>query len=97
MEHENDNKELNFVDVTIRNNLIHSYNFSVYHKLAITNVQIKLPPNISPNIVMGVFKRFLSCGLHICSAKCLVKEIKFLINLFTKNGHSITALEKVSK
>ena len=41
IEYENDCKELNFLDVTIRNNLNHSYDFAVYHKLAITNIQIK--------------------------------------------------------
>ena len=46
---------------------------------------------------MGVFKGFLSCALHICSEKYLTQEIKFLINLFTENGHIITALEKVTK
>ena len=29
-EYENDNKELKFFDVTIRNNLNHSYDFAVY-------------------------------------------------------------------
>ena len=46
---------------------------------------------------MGVFKGFLSRTLHICSEKYLAQEIKFLINLFAENGHSITVLEKVTK
>ena len=41
IEYENDNKELNFLDVTIRNNLNRFYDFAVYRKPAITNIQIK--------------------------------------------------------
>ena len=60
IEYENDHKELNFLDVTIRNNLNQSYDFAVYRKPAITNVQIKPHSNIFPNIAMGVLKGFLS-------------------------------------
>ena len=95
--YENDHKELNVLDVTIRNNLKHSYDFAVYCKLAITNVQIKLHSNICLNVAMGVFKGFLSCALHICSENYLAQEIEFLINVFAENGHSITVLEKVTK
>ena len=31
-EYENDNKELKFLDVTVKNNLNHSYEFAIYHK-----------------------------------------------------------------
>ena len=55
IEYENDNKELNFLDVTIRNNLNHSYDFVIHRQPAITNVQIKAYSNICPNIAMGVF------------------------------------------
>ena len=41
IEYENDNKELNFLDLTIRNNLNRFYDFAVYRKAAITNIQIK--------------------------------------------------------
>ena len=67
IEYENEHKELNFLDVTIKNNLNQSYDFAVYRKPAITNVQIKPHSNICPNIAMEVFKEFLSCELHICS------------------------------
>ena len=97
IEYKNDEKELNFLDVTIRKNLNHYYDFAVYHKAAITKVQIKLHSNICPNIAMGVFKGFLSRALHICSENYLAQEIKFLINVFAENGHSKTVLEKVTK
>ena len=97
IEYENDYEELNFLDVTIRNNLNQSYDFAVYRKPAITNVQIKPHSNICPNIAVGVFKGFLSRALHICSESYLAQEIEFLINVFAENGHSITVLEKVAK
>ena len=77
IEYENEHKELNFLDVTIKNNLNQSYDFTVYSKPTITNVQIKPHSNICPNIVMGVFKRFLSYALHICSENYLVQDIDF--------------------
>ena len=40
-EYENDDKELNFLDVTVKNKLKHYYDFAVYRKPVITNVQIK--------------------------------------------------------
>ena len=46
---------------------------------------------------MGVFKRFLSRAVHICSENYLAQETEFLINVLAENGHSITALEKVTK
>ena len=66
IEYESDHKELNFLDVTIRNNLNQSYDFAVYRKPAITNIQVKPHSSICPNIVMGVFKGFLLRALHIC-------------------------------
>ena len=42
-------------------------------------------------------KEFLSRALHICSEKYIAREIKFLINIFEENGHSVTVLEKVTK
>ena len=88
IEYENEHKELNFLDVTIKNNLNQSYDFAVYRKPAITNVQIKPHSNICPNIAMGVFKGFLSRALHICSENYLAQEIDLLINVFAETGHS---------
>ena len=49
------------------------------------------------NIALEMFKGFLSCALHICLEKYLAQEIEFLINVFAKNGRSITDLERVTK
>ena len=97
IDYKNDHKELNFLDVTIKNNLNQSYDFAVYRKPAITNVQIKPHSNICPNIAMGLFKGFLSRALDICSESYLAQEIEFLINIFAENGHDITVLKKVTK
>ena len=73
--YENEHKELNVLDVTLKNNLNESNDFAVYRKPAITNVQIKPHSNICPNIAMGVFNGFLSRALHICSKNYLAQEI----------------------
>ena len=78
------------MDVTVKNNLNQSYDFAVYYKPAITNVQIKLHPNICPNIAMGLFKGFFTRALNICSENYLILEKYFLINVSAKNGHSVT-------
>ena len=41
IDYETDNKEVNVLDVTIRNNLSYSCDFTVYRKPTIMNVQIK--------------------------------------------------------
>ena len=74
----------------MKNNLNQSYDFAVYYKPAITNVQIKPHPNICPNIAMGLFKGFFTHALNICSENYLILEKYFLINVSAKNGHSVT-------
>ena len=86
IEYENEHKELHFLEVTIKNNPNQSYDFAVYCKPAITNVQIKPHSNICRNITMGVFKEFLSRALHICSENYFSPQIDFLINVFAENG-----------
>ena len=73
IEYVNDHKELDFLEVTIKSNLNHSYDFVVYLKLAITSVQIKTHSNICLNIAVGVFKGFLSRALYICSENYLAQ------------------------
>ena len=67
IEYENNEKELNFLDLTIKNNKSKKYEFKIYRKPAITNVQIKPNSDICPNITVGVFKGFLSRAYNICS------------------------------
>ena len=47
-EFENENKQLNFLDITISNTGNNSYNFKIFRKTSITNVQIKPNSNIAP-------------------------------------------------
>ena len=81
----------------MKNNLNQSYDFAVYYKPAITNVQIKLHSSICPNIAMGLFKGFLTLALHICSEHYLIQAKCFLINVSAENGHSVTVLENFTK
>ena len=56
-EFENENKQLNFLD-TITNTGNNSYDFKIFRKTSITNVQIKPNSNIAPHIAMRYSKVF---------------------------------------
>ena len=88
IEFENKNKRLIFLDVIIKNTVNNSYDFEIFRKTSITNVQIRPNYNIAPHIAMGVFKGFLSPAYKICTEKYLQSEIDFLIEIFTENGHN---------
>ena len=70
--YENDNKELIFLEVTIRNNLNHSYDLAVYCKPAITKVQIKSHSNIFPDIIMENLKGFYHAH---CTLEKIIRKI----------------------
>ena len=57
---ENNRKQLNFLDITGTNNGTNSYNFKIFRKPAITNIQIKSNSNMAPNVSVSIFKGFLS-------------------------------------
>ena len=96
IEFENENKQLSFLDVTITNTGNNSYDFKIFRKTSITNVQIKPNSNIPPNITMGVFKGFLSRAYKICTEKYFQSEIDFLIDIFTENGHNRNAPSNIA-
>ena len=73
----NNQKQLNFLDITITNNGINSYDFKIFRKPAITNVQIKYNSNMAPNFSVSVFKGFLSRAYKICSERYIDEEIQF--------------------
>ncbi|XP_065667862.1 uncharacterized protein LOC136088126 [Hydra vulgaris] len=58
IEVENETKTLNFLDITITNNTLGKYEYKVYRKEAITNIQIKPHSNHDPNILTAIFKGF---------------------------------------
>ena len=96
IEFENENKQLSFLDITITNNSNNSYDFKIFRKTSITNVQIKSNLNIAPHNVMGVFKGFLSRAYKICTEKYLQCEIDVLIDIFTENGHNKNTLTNIA-
>ena len=86
---------LPFIDVQVTNNRQGKYEFNVYRKDAITNVQIKPNSSINPKTFNGVFKGFLVRATRICSPKYLEDELKFLVDVFAENGHNRLMLEKM--
>jgi len=90
-----DNNELAFLDVSVINNKKGSYDFKVFRKDAITNVQIKPNSSINPSITRSVFKGFLVRANRICSEKYLQEEIEFLVKVFAENGHDRDVLKRM--
>ena len=80
IEIENNEKHSNFLDVAITKTEIHSYDFKIFRKPAITNPQIKCKLNVAPNNSFSVFKEFLSRAYKICSESYIDEEIQFLID-----------------
>ncbi|XP_065678448.1 uncharacterized protein LOC136093390 [Hydra vulgaris] len=96
IEVENKNKILNFLDITIINNTQGKYEFKVYRKDAITNIQIKPQSNHDPKILKAIFKGYIHRAYSICSENHLKNEINFLIQVFTENGYDEKMLKDVS-
>ena len=94
---ENNQKQLNFLDITITNNGTHSYDFKIFRKPAITNVQSKSISNMAPNVSVPVLKGFLSIAYKIYSKCYIDEEIQLLIDIFTKNVYERKTLEKITK
>ena len=59
MEKEDSNKMLQFLDVKVINSGTGVYEYDVYRKGAITNVQVKPESSHDPSILRGIFKGFL--------------------------------------
>ena len=87
IEFENNQKQFNILDITITNNVTNSYDFKIFRKPAITNVQIKSNSNMAPNFSVSVFKGFLSRAYKICSERYIDEKIQFLIDLITENDY----------
>ena len=94
---ENENKQVNFLDITITNTGNNSYDFKIFRKKLITNIQIKPNSNIAPHIAIGLFKGFLSLAYKICTEKHLQSKADFLIDTFTENGHNRNALTNIAQ
>ena len=95
MEKENERKELAYLERRTKNTRTGKYEFDVYRKNAITNVQIKPDSCHDPKVLRGIFKGFLNRAIRICSKKYLDKEIDFLKNIFEENGYKEEELQKM--
>ena len=82
------------LDINIKNNN-GRYEFDVYRKPALTNVQIKPHSCILPHTITSIFKRFLARVTKICSEKYLRAEIQYLTDIFCENGHDRKTLQKM--
>ena len=95
LEAENEQKELQFLDITIKNELNGKYEFTVHRKKAITNIQVKPHSDHDPKILSGIFKGFVHRAFSICSTKYLDAELEFLLNVFIENGYKRTDLTQI--
>ena len=96
-EYENENKQLNYLDTTILNTKEGTYNFKLYRKDAITNIQIKPNSCHDEKIKLGVFKGYISRAKAICSPRYLEQELEFIINIFVENGYKRKILKSIIK
>ena len=87
--------KLQFLDVEGINNGSGKYEFDVFRKDAITNVQLKPESSHNPQVLRGVFIGFVNRAMTICSEKYITQEINFLINVFIENGYNREELEKL--
>ena len=94
-EYENENKELNYLDIKIINTQKGKYDFNIYRKDAITNIQIKPESCHDDKVKYGVFKGFIARAKSICSPKYIDQEINFLTNVFVENGYDRKHLERI--
>ena len=97
MEVETEDKSLAFMNVKTTNNRQGSYEFQVYRKKAITNVQVKPESSHDPKILSGIFKGFVHQAHKICSPHHLDDELEFIIKVFQENGYEEHALRRWSK
>ena len=86
IEYESNKKSLSFLDTEIINTQQGHFEFKIYRKDAITNIQIKPTSAINPNIINSIFKGFLNRAKNICSDKYYEEEIEFLTDMFVENG-----------
>ena len=95
IEKEDENKELAFLDIKVKNNGKGQYEFNVYRKNAITNVQVKPDSCHDPRTQKGIFRGFIHRAFAICSEKHLHGEIEFLKKIFIENGYLENDLSKI--
>ena len=95
LDKENDENVLNFLDISIKNNQSGKYEFTIYRKDAITNVQGKPNLNHDPRILKGIFKGFIHRAFTICSSLHIEAELEFFLNVFVENNYKQSDLEMI--
>ena len=83
------------MDIKVINNGTGKYEFDIFRKKAITNVQVKPESSHDPRILRGITKGFVHRALSICSDKYIDKELDFLTNTFVENGYQHRDLLKI--
>ena len=78
-------KSLQFVDMNITNIKV-AYEYKIYRKNVITNIQVKPNSGHNPKILRGIFTGFLHRAYTICKNQHQKDEIDFLISCFVENG-----------
>ena len=94
MDIENSSKTLQFLDLAITNT-DGKYDFQIYRKEAITNVQVKPQSGHDPKTLTGIFNGFLHRAYTICEGDRLKEEIEFLVNCFVENGYDERKLRSI--
>ena len=94
-EYEDENKTLNFLDITIMNEGSGKYEFKIHRKDAITNVQVKPTSCHDSKVIYGIFKGFIHRAKAICSEQYLDEELEFLVGVFVENGYEENILRKI--
>ena len=77
------------------NNGTGKYEFDVYRKDAITNVQAKPKSCHDPRILQGIFKGFVHRAMIIWSDKYIKDELAFFKNVFVENGYKENMLRRI--
>ena len=90
-----DKSYLNYLEVTTINNKKGQYEFKVYRKDAITNIQIKPDSCHDIRIKEGVFKGYITRAKAICSKEHLEEEIRFIKQIFIENGYAEDKLNRL--
>ena len=95
MDIEKEDKSLAFLRIRTINSGKGRYEFDVYRKEAITNVQVKPNSCHDPRTLQGIFKGFVHQAFKICSKNYLEKELEFLTSVFIENGYEKKDLVKI--
>ena len=94
MDIEDNQKSLQFLDLDITNNK-GTYEYKIYRKNAITNVQVKPHSGHDPKTLKGIFTGFLHRAYTVCKGQHQKDEINFLISCFTENGYDSQQLKEI--